>query len=557
MGQNKLKKPPKNSFSFFLDDYVEKQRKLGRNISKRVAAQECAPLWRKVPEEEKKYYTQLAKADKEKEKVNPGNKFTTLGISYIEKQKEELQEAIELQNQDNEIIETVDNLTESTVRTHLFYIGHVNYFCYHAERDCYIPAELALSEFNLEDGVKHTYHVLIDPSEIPSGYGFEAKKISEEIHGLPQPPYDQGEKDYFRILKAVQKFLEPGKMSDGRFPPIYTLENNINPCKSVLKVLTESQFDEDVVLFRVYPVHKMFFRLKNRCVGLKDMGFPLMSNAIAEIDKDVFCFTHGISCEFHENDSEKYQNCSLSIVKRFVYTICDHCCQYVDVELIPGKHTRLFADTSRQSVVGSCAGSNLSSRTSEVGSEFGASGSTYASSFKSTSTSYREDRDRRKGDRDRRREKKERRRKEKDRRREERDKRREDRDRYRHEEERDRYRHEEDRDRSPRSVVSRPESDKSMKPSELPKSKWISSFHPVPSWNISDEESVTGESYISKSTIVKIEPEEMDFEVEIPRPSVGRGSSLRRPQPAVGVASLAKGTKLSAGRGKLIADDSD
>lgn len=86
-------------------------------------------------------------------------------------------------------------------------------------------------------------------------------------------------------------------MPNGKLPPIYTLENNKQACTSVLKIITESQFDEDVVLFRVYPLHKMFFRLKNRSVGLnRDLGFPLISNAIAELEKDVFCFTHGISC---------------------------------------------------------------------------------------------------------------------------------------------------------------------------------------------------------------------------------------------------------------------
>lgn len=507
----KLKKPPKNSFSFFLDDFVEEQRKKGRNVSKKLAAEECAPLWKKVSKEEKEYYTQLAKANKEKEKVNMDNKYTSLGISYTEKQKEEMKEAEELRKQDVEITDTVDGLSESTLRTHLFYIGHVNYYC-KTEEGSFIPAELALSEFNLEDGIRNTYHVLIDPGEIPTGYGFEAKKVSDEIHGIPQPPYDEGEKDYFKILKDIRRFLEPGKMPNSKLPPIYTIENNIKACASVLKFITESQFDEDIVLFRVYPLHKMFFRLKNRCVGSnRELGFPLISNAIAEIEKDVFCFTHGISCAFHKSDAEKYQNCSLSVVKRFVYTICDHCCQYVNVPIIPGKHSRLFADSSRKSTRGSVAGSSLmSSRSSEVGSEYGVPASTYASSLRGVGSSaasilsYRED-------------------------------------------------------KRPCSNASAYNSRSEMKPLQLPKTR-SKAFHPVAASDVSDMESVTGDSYISDSAMdvdVKKEPEEIEDDYQATWPCVGRGSKIRRPQSAVGATSQTRDTKTSAGRGRLIEDDSD
>lgn len=44
----KLKKPPRNSYSFFLDDYVASEARRGRNISKKVAAEECAPLWKVI-----------------------------------------------------------------------------------------------------------------------------------------------------------------------------------------------------------------------------------------------------------------------------------------------------------------------------------------------------------------------------------------------------------------------------------------------------------------------------------------------------------------------------
>ena len=42
----KLKKPPRNAYSFFLDDYVEREADRGRRVSKKVAAEECASMWK-------------------------------------------------------------------------------------------------------------------------------------------------------------------------------------------------------------------------------------------------------------------------------------------------------------------------------------------------------------------------------------------------------------------------------------------------------------------------------------------------------------------------------
>jgi hypothetical protein len=52
-------------------------------------------------------------------------------------------------------------------------------------------------------------------------------------------------------------------------------------------------------MFRVYPLPKLFFELRNACVSHKPgaAGFPVLSLAERELEKDVFSFTKGISCE--------------------------------------------------------------------------------------------------------------------------------------------------------------------------------------------------------------------------------------------------------------------
>lgn len=54
-----------------------------------------------------------------------------------------------------------------------FHLIHVNYYC-HQENGMYTPCELALSEFNLLDGVRKVYHTLINPGEYTSKLLFDS-----------------------------------------------------------------------------------------------------------------------------------------------------------------------------------------------------------------------------------------------------------------------------------------------------------------------------------------------------------------------------------------------
>jgi hypothetical protein len=55
-------------------------------------------------------------------------------------------------------------------------------------------------------------------------------------------------------------------------------------------------------MFRVYSLPKLFYELRNACVPDKPgaVGFPAFSLAECELDRDVFNFTKGISCEVSE-----------------------------------------------------------------------------------------------------------------------------------------------------------------------------------------------------------------------------------------------------------------
>jgi hypothetical protein len=66
----------------------------------------------------------------------------------------------------------------------------------------------------------------------------------------------------------------------------------VMPC-SVLDYSDQSD------MFRVYPLPKLFFELRNACVSdkLGAGGFPVFSIAERELERDIFNFTQGISCK--------------------------------------------------------------------------------------------------------------------------------------------------------------------------------------------------------------------------------------------------------------------
>ncbi|XP_021938741.1 protein maelstrom homolog isoform X2 [Zootermopsis nevadensis] len=354
MPQTKKKKQPKNAFLLFMIHFKSQQEAKGIMFPggmKDVAAK-AEPIWKKMDLSEKWIYEEESRKEKERDKLNLENKYTTFGKSYAQVEREK-NEAIEEQIRMTQEIEvTVRSLDCCTsLQTNKFYLIHVNYYCRH-EKGMYTPCELALAEFNFVDGIRSVYHTLINPGTIPLGYKYEANKHSEETHQIPVPPEEfGGETDYVKILISVKQFLLGPSQDESLMPPLYTQPNCIDAAKDVLSKLEDSiragcssEFD----VFRVYPLPKLFYELRNACVSNRPgkVGFPAFSLAERELDKDVFNYTRGISCEFHE-ETDALPFCSLSCVRRWGFLIMDHCCKDLGIQLVAGKHCPKEADTSR------------------------------------------------------------------------------------------------------------------------------------------------------------------------------------------------------------------
>lgn len=351
------KKKVRNSFYFFMVDYREREEARGSTFPNgmRDVAIAADSEWQNFTPEQKKPYEAMAKKWKSDQRQT-ADKFTTLGTRF-----KTVDEKLRREEEENSIMDqTIEAVFQSLqnkadLMDEKFFLMHVNFYCqlenHNSSTDVFIPAEIAIVEFNLQYGVLREYHTFVR-ANIPSGYAFSAKTHSEETHEIP-PNFELGEKIFIKILHDIKSFLIQGQTSR-ILPPVYTMPNNRNlnnsldAVKSTLKCLCESSVSvTDDSIFRVFNLGKLLFQLKNACQKYHSEEIKNTEH-LAETDLEADYFSsRRIGCEFHTK-IDRTLCCSLSVVKRWAYIICDHCCQYLGIPLILGKHCPIDADVSKE-----------------------------------------------------------------------------------------------------------------------------------------------------------------------------------------------------------------
>lgn len=358
----KSKKQPKNAFFFFMMDWKSDKERQGQRFSGLKEVSElCSEDWKTLPRANVEYYKAKEKEAKQKDKTDLSNKFNSQGITYqqIENEKREIESAIAREH--NEIDSTTNALSADldSLKSHCFFLVHTNVYCYWGgDRKVFIPAEVAISKFNLRDGLLDSYHVFPCPftenGKIPLGYKHEVRVNTETVHSIPDPAeFDQVEYDWGRIRADVRKFLQPNPGAD--IPPLYTIEgddSNINCHQTAVKNFFDSVANGSDENYRVYSISLLFYKLYLACqkvaesmFGDIERAFPVEGVAHSQLLRDVYNFSSGIACSFHET-TEHYHNCSLSFVKRWVFVISEFCCKALKIEMIPGRHCLITANIS-------------------------------------------------------------------------------------------------------------------------------------------------------------------------------------------------------------------
>lgn len=346
--------PPKNQkrngFWYFMRDFQKREESKGvqfpGGLREIQANPRCSKEWKELNEVKKQEYQDRAK------KYNGSGssvKLTSLGdpVSLIE---EKLQKAKEFE--ENMRLEIREKLLIANNHNNIpnlsFYLIHVNYFYTKTSDDSvtdYFPAEFAVIEFSLTEGQKRNHHQIIR-TKFELGYTREAIEISDATHKLTENMIE-GENDFAVMYNKLVQFLRNNEKKTGKLPPIYTTSKmaNIVPC--LLERLTQAaDVPEDT--FTLYSLEYLFGTMMTY-INTKFAGItnPHLI-ASSELEKDSFSYSPNLECDFHKTIADSSIHCSLSIIRQWVFAICDFCCNEFKVTMIPGIHLPDNKDNNAQ-----------------------------------------------------------------------------------------------------------------------------------------------------------------------------------------------------------------
>ncbi|CAH2090143.1 unnamed protein product [Euphydryas editha] len=333
--KEKKKKASKNAFYYFMIDFRQEQSKKGityENMQQVAVAAD--PKWREAHPHEKAKYEAIAKQQKQKGNA-PAEKYTSTGIplSHINQKEMEILEAKE--REENDITNLVNlGVCNNSLTTMDIYLMDVNYFC--TVGDEYLIGETSLLRFNIQDGIKDTYHEFINPGYIPLGYSSQMREGCIE-YGLIEPGESAiSNGDYMKVLAHIIDYLKRADPNAKRLPPIFTMAEKVEPVQQFIYQMCE-RAEEDETIFRVYRLDMLFFKIMNALQELPYEGFPKQSLASMHLKKDSFKYTPGIACEHHEK-IDRAVKCTESRVKRWAFSVLDFCCPVAGVRAVPARH---------------------------------------------------------------------------------------------------------------------------------------------------------------------------------------------------------------------------
>ncbi|TRY63896.1 hypothetical protein TCAL_07261 [Tigriopus californicus] len=310
------KKQIYNDFFFFMQDQKAILREEGRtwkDMPELVAI--CGPKWQLI--------------------------FDSTGRSLVSIEKEK-QTALEKRN---DMLHYIGNLVKNSVRNGtlgqetLFFI-HMNMIC-EIDDVRFLPGEVALCEFSIENGVTRIFETFIKPWNIPLGYGYNIRKVAETTHRIHMdstPMCHPLASDYDRLFKGLLDFLCQNEDFD-HLPPIYTLSDQVPKVEAALLEWQEQTTIRKRINWSIYSVDELYFSLSE---ALPSPRAKLYHATLAKdrLEHDCYMFSQEMACPYHV-EVDCNHHCSQFNVQKWAFIIAEHCCDFLKYKPIPGAHKPL------------------------------------------------------------------------------------------------------------------------------------------------------------------------------------------------------------------------
>ncbi|XP_043281378.1 protein maelstrom 2 [Venturia canescens] len=332
------KKPARNAFWFFMAEWKTKEERNGRSFPNGFrdvqACPRCNEAWRALTAEEKAPYVNKAK----KAKANPEyGKQTNTGefIDLVEKEEQnEYDFKLNMESHIRNIISEAKKYKQ--LQTLRFSFIHMNHY-YMRKPDTgpvdYCPAEFAIGEFSIQNGLSRHYHEIIRTT-LHLGYTREAMEVSEKTHMLNWD-LPIGEGDWAIMYHKVKNFLEPLQEND-KLPPIYASKKISHLLPSLFRRMADA-VGQNPGKFVVYSLESLYGHIL-RAVSDHPESRVLSILAETQLEKEIYAYTPNIECDYHKTLDGKGQFCSLSVIRQWAFEFCDQSCKPLGVKMIPGVH---------------------------------------------------------------------------------------------------------------------------------------------------------------------------------------------------------------------------
>ena len=216
----------------------------------------------------------------------------------------------------------------------------------------FLPMELGLVKYSLQEGIKSWYHRFTDPGQVPLGYMNKAQTHVDTTHKTPMSHFDQAigrrnrKQEFEAMLDEVCIFLSDCQFlnKDQPYYLIFTKEDMVEQLRGSLEYYIKTSGHEQmerlwdderlVVLDMTYLVMRLY-----AAAGVA-MPLPLCADVP---NMASFDYTPG-SCDYHTNLDNNF--CALGVAKRWCYLLSDTLLDVYGLEAIAGKHLPVINDHS-------------------------------------------------------------------------------------------------------------------------------------------------------------------------------------------------------------------
>jgi len=371
-----VKKPPKNGFSFYMDEYIPDLKRQGIRINhKQEAVEHLLGSWKSLSKADKEPYEEMArewKIQHHGRNARPDNeKLDCFGIPVINHDSYEQIQKSNAPRIEDYIAEYTDAFLSGEVE-----LAIISYESMYEDPDetGYLPVEYCIGRYNLRDGLFDFLTNIIDPGPPEYGLKAEVRQFAVQTHHIDQfnnlhaevleqhRSVESLEMHWFKMVDKMHESQNKNSQDEAyltcgtelhiptfstrrqllrnegcntrmrqEFASMSTIAHNEHNAKYFETNLIQPLVVECFIK-RLYTVHNRDKppHQQKQCPSQPDLD--------RDIDRPFACIDNPIRCDYHETID--CDHCAKMEVHRAVYAISKHLTilGYIDKETTGGHH---------------------------------------------------------------------------------------------------------------------------------------------------------------------------------------------------------------------------